>query len=215
MNIAVAIKQMGGSGLLLAAFAVFGGLALALTHGATAEKIREQERATLIGRLNEIVPAERYDNQPLQDAIQLRNAEVFGTEDAVTVYRARRDGKPVAAMLTTVAPDGYNGAIRLLVGVNFDGRLAGVRVVNHRETPGLGDKIELSRSNWVRRFTGLWLGSPPENRWKVRKDGGDFDQFAGATITPRAVVAAVKRTLEYAVVHRDELFAPATSAGAP
>ena len=80
---------------------------------------------------------------------------------------------------------------------------------------GLGDKIELSRSNWIRRFTGLWLGSPPENRWKVRKDGGDFDQFAGATITPRAVVAAVKRTLAYAVSHRDELFAPPTGAGAP
>lgn len=209
------VRQMGGSSGLLALFAVIGGGALALTHAGTEQRIREQEQATLIGRLNEIVPAARYDNNPLQDTLQRRDPAVFGSDQAMTVYRARRDGKPVALLLTTVAPNGYSGAIRMLVGVNADGRLAGVRVVQHRETPGLGDKIELSRSPWIRVFTGLSLDNPPAAAWKVRKDGGQFDQFAGATITPRAVVAAVHRTLDYAVTHMDALFAlPAAQANA-
>lgn len=201
------LRQMGGSSGLLALFAVIGGGALALTHAGTAERIREQEQATLIGRLNEIVPEARYDNALLKDTTQVQSREVFGTDEAMTVYRARRGNKPVALLLTTVAPNGYSGAIRLLVGVNADGRLAGVRVVQHRETPGLGDKIELSRSAWIRVFTGLSLDNPPAAAWKVRKDGGQFDQFAGATITPRAVVAAVRRTLDYAVTNLDALFA--------
>ena len=201
------LRQMGGSSGLLALFAVIGGGALALTHSGTAERIRQQEQATLIGRLNEIVPEARYDNALLKDTTQVRSREVFGTDEAMTVYRARRGNKPVALLLTTVAPNGYSGPIRLLVGVNADGRLAGVRVVQHRETPGLGDKIELSRSAWIRVFTGLSLDKPPAAAWKVRKDGGQFDQFAGATITPRAVVAAVRRTLDYAVTNMDALFA--------
>ena len=203
------LRQMGGSSGLLALFAVIGGGALALTHAGTADRIREQEQATLIGRLNEIVPEARYDNALLKDTTQVQAREVFGTDEAMTVYRARRGDKPVALLLTTVAPNGYSGAIRLLVGVNADGRLAGVRVVQHRETPGLGDKIELSRSAWIRVFTGLSLDNPPAAAWKVRKDGGQFDQFAGATITPRAVVAAVRRTLDYAVTNMDALFAAA------
>lgn len=201
------LRQMGGSSGLLALFAVIGGGALALTHSGTAERIRQQEQATLIGRLNEIVPEARYDNALLKDTTQVQSREVFGTDEAMTVYRARRGNKPVALLLTTVAPNGYSGPIRLLVGVNADGRLAGVRVVQHRETPGLGDKIELSRSAWIRVFTGLSLDKPPAAAWKVRKDGGQFDQFAGATITPRAVVAAVRRTLDYAVTNMDALFA--------
>ena len=203
------LRQMGGSSGLLALFAVIGGGALALTHAGTADRIREQEQATLIGRLNKIVPEARYDNALLKDTTQVQSREIFGTDDAMTVYRARRGDRPVALLLTTVAPNGYSGAIRLLVGVNADGRLAGVRVVQHRETPGLGDKIELSRSAWIRVFTGLSLDNPPAAAWKVRKDGGQFDQFAGATITPRAVVAAVRRTLDYAVRNMDALFAAA------
>ena len=209
------LRQMGGSSGLLALFAVIGGGALALTHAGTADRIREQEQATLIGRLNEIVPEARYDNALLKDTTQVQSREVFGSDEAMTVYRARRGGKPVALLLTTVAPNGYSGAIRLLVGVNADGRLAGVRVVQHRETPGLGDKIELSRSAWIRVFTGLSLENPPAAAWKVRKDGGQFDQFAGATITPRAVVAAVRRTLDYAVTNMDALFAAAAPEQTP
>ena len=114
---------------------------------------------------------------------------------------------PVAVVLALIAPDGYGGPIKLLVGINADGSLAGVRVVNHHETPGLGDAIDTRRSNWILGFTGRSLGDPSPAQWAVRKDGGVFDQFTGATITPRAVVKAVKRALVYFEAHRDTLFA--------
>ena len=134
----------------------------------------------------------------------LRNA--LGTQQAVPVYRAFRNGEPVAALLTPVAPNGYSGEIRLLVGIYADGRVAGVRVLGHKETPGLGDAIEIERSDWITSFAGRSLGNPPLEDWKVKRDGGVFDQFTGATITPRAVVQAVRKTLLYFERHRDELF---------
>src|SRR5690606_4959952 len=120
---------------------------------------------------------------------------MLGTTQPVTVYRAFRGGEPVAALFNSVAPDGYSGEIRLLVGVRVDGSLSGVRVLSHKETPGLGDPIEVRHSDWITRFSGLSLENPPFERWKVRRDGGDFDQFTGATITPRAVVKATRNTL--------------------
>ena len=127
------------------------------------------------------------------------------------MYRARLRGEAVAVVLAPVAPGGYSGSIHLLVGIAPDGTLLGVRVTEHRETPGLGDAIEARKSDWIRRFTGRSLGDPPFERWRVRKDGGDFDQFTGATVTPRAVVGAVANVLVYFDRHRAELLAqPAT-----
>ena len=123
------------------------------------------------------------------------------------MYRARREGRPVAAVLTAVAPDGYNGAIRLLVGVRRDATVAGVRVVSHRETPGLGDFIEAEKSDWVAQFEDRSLGDPPAERWRVRRDGGAFEALTGATITPRAVVGAVRKALIYFRDRREALFA--------
>ena len=111
-----------------------------------------------------------------------------------------------AAVLTAVAPEGYGGGIRLLVAINYDGTLAGVRVLSHHETPGLGDKIEAERSDWILQFEGLSLENPAPRNWRVKKDGGRFDQFTGATITPRAVVAAVYDALVYFEAHREALF---------
>ena len=199
-------REMLRSGALLAGFAMIGGAALAAAHVLTEDRILEQQRQTLIGRLSEIVPPARYDNELLADTLQLRAPEALGRDRPVTVWRARRGGQPVAVLLETVAPDGYNGDIELLVGVNADGRLAGVRVLSHRETPGLGDKIELTRSDWILQFAGRSLDDPPAD-WRVRQDGGRIDQFAGATITPRAVLAAVRRTLVYAGNNMDALFA--------
>jgi electron transport complex protein RnfG len=113
----------------------------------------------------------------------------------------------VAAVFSVVARGGYAGDIELLVGVRADGRVAGVRVVEHHETPGLGDGIEADKSDWIRGFDGRSLGDPPREDWAVRRDGGDFDQFTGATITPRAVVEAVRDTLIYFEDHRDQVFA--------
>ena len=133
------------------------------------------------------------------------NAPELGHRSPQSAYLALKGGEPSALILPVTAPDGYSGAIHLLVGIFADGRLAGVRVLSHKETPGLGDKIELAKSDWVRSFEGKSLSDPGEDRWAVKKDRGDFDQFAGATITPRAVVKAVHGALRYFDTHRAQL----------
>jgi electron transport complex protein RnfG len=193
-------------GFLLGIFAIVGTGLVAMTHEATAERILQNEREALLKTLHQLVPPERHDNDLFADLTHVVAPEWLGTARPVPVYRARMDGQPVAAVLAPVAPDGYGGPIRLLVAVNRDGSLAGVRVLNHRETPGLGDKIEAERYDWIRQFAGLSLKRPVANRWTVRKDGGAFDQFTGATITPRAVVKGVRETLVYFEGHREQLF---------
>lgn len=203
------LRQIWISSAILAGFAVAGSALLGLTEGGTREQIAANEQAFLINSLNEVLPATEYDNDLLADTTQITDADALGTESPVTVYRARKEGRAVAALFTVTAPDGYSGDIRLLVGIRFDGSLSGVRAVNHRETPGLGDAIEVSRSDWILGLAGRSLSDPQEARWKVKKDGGEFDQFTGATITPRAVVQAVKKALLYFRTHRDALFASA------
>ena len=196
---------------ILLLFALVGTALVAFTYENTHERIAANERATLQRKLNRLIPPQAYDNILLEDTLQVRDAAVFGTEQAVTVYRARRDGAPVGLVMATTAPEGYSGSIRLLVGVNVDGTLSGVRVVAHRETPGLGDAIDEERSDWIRSFDGKSLEHPPQARWAVRKDGGDFDQFTGATITPRAVVKAVRQALLYYREHQQALFVVAAT----
>src|SRR6056297_1148089 len=199
-------RSMFRAAAILAGFAVIGALLVAITWQSTAERIAENERAFLLRSLADVLPEGGYDNAVHEDAIMVTEPELLGTDDPVTVYRARRDGQPVAAILTPVAPGGYSGPIRLLVGVLEDGTLSGVRVVAHRETPGLGDKIEVERDDWILDFTGRRLGQPPREQWAVRRDGGVFDQFTGATITARAVVSAVRDALIYFEANRNRLF---------
>ncbi|ABI56166.1 electron transport complex subunit RsxG [Alkalilimnicola ehrlichii MLHE-1] len=198
-NILLAAGILGG-------FAAAGTTLVVVTHEMTAERIAAEREATLLRRLQEVLPERLYDNALHEDTVAVPGAALGRPGEALTVYRARRAGEPVAAILTVVAPDGYNGRIRLLMGVKRDGTLTGVRVVQHQETPGLGDLIEADRSDWVRDFEGRSLGDPPVERWTVRRDGGDFDQFTGATVTPRAVVHAVRRGLEWFEAHRGEVF---------
>ncbi|RFA24595.1 electron transport complex subunit RsxG [Alkalilimnicola ehrlichii] len=196
---------------LLAGFASVGTGIVALVHHTTAPRIAENERQTLLARLHEVLPPAAYDNALEEDHLVLRAPGLGGTEP-VTVYRARYQGEPVAAIFSVPAPDGYGGPIRLLIGIDTDGRITGVRVLTHSETPGLGDAIEVQRSDWIEAFTGRSLNDPPPQRWRVRRDGGEFEQFTGATITPRAVVRAVYQTLVYFDTHREKLFtAPAAS----
>lgn len=195
------------SGMLLALIAAGGVALLAGVDRLTAERIRAQEVRVLRERLAQVLPPEVYDNDLRKDQVSVRDPAFFGHGDPVRVYRARRAGQPAAVIMQVTAPDGYNGDIRLLVGIYHDGQLSGVRVIRHRETPGLGDPIEARRSDWITRFAGRSLGDPPPGGWAVRRDGGEFDQFTGATVTPRAVVGAVRRALEYHQAHRDELFA--------
>ncbi len=204
------LRNMVISAALLALFAIVGTTLVASTHEATAERIAANEREALLRSLHAIVPPESHDNDIYFDVIQVTQPHLLGTTRPISVYRARKDGRPVAVVLTPVAPDGYSGDIKLLVGVKFDGTLAGVRVISHRETPGLGDRIEAERSSWIHQFAGLSVGNPPAEQWKVKKDSGVFDQFTGATITPRAVVNAVFNTLRYFEQHREALFAEPT-----
>lgn len=193
-------------GLLLAAFSIVATSIVSLTEANTRDRISENERQTLLAAINALVGDNDYDNDILTDTLLIPGVRKLGTKDFTNVYRARKGSIPVAAVFTSIAPNGYNGKIKLLVGVYYDGTLAGVRVIKHKETPGLGDKIEVKKADWILQFKGLSLNSPTESRWKVKKDGGDFDQFTGATITPRAIVTAVKKALQYFEKNRDDLF---------
>ncbi|MCK4951340.1 MAG: electron transport complex subunit RsxG, partial [Gammaproteobacteria bacterium] len=187
-------------------FAIVGTGLVAYTFENTEERIKLNEKNALLRSLHALIPPEKHDNDIFHDTLQVTMPAMLGTSDLVAVYRARKNGEPVAIALTAVAPNGYSGAIKLLIGILYDGTLAGVRIVTHHETPGLGDAIEETRSDWVLSFSGKSLENPNKAGWKVKKDGGVFDQFTGATITPRAVVKAVHKALLYYNQERDKLF---------
>jgi electron transport complex protein RnfG len=200
-------RQVLISGAFLWLFAVVGTTLVAVTEYSTSAAIVENERQLLLRNLHALLPRDRLDNDIATDTIELPAAPLLGTESNSVAYRARRNGEPVAIVFNSIAPDGYSGSIHLLVGVYVDGSLAGVRVVKHAETPGLGDAIELRKSDWITGFDGKSLDNPESAGWRVKRDGGEFDQFTGATITPRAVVRAVQNTLLYYRGNTDMLFA--------
>jgi len=176
-----------------------------LVHRMTESRIAESEHERGNALLRSALGGIEADNDLLDDVIYVRDPDLLGTTAALPVHRARSHGRPVAALFESVAPDGYMGAIRLLIGIGTDGRVLGVRALSHHETAGLGDRIDLRRSNWILSFEGRSLTNPAEPGWRVRKDGGEFDEFTGATVTPRAVVSAVHNTLLYFSMHRDEI----------
>ncbi len=191
---------------LLIIFAVAGAALVGLTFEQTKEDIEHNEKLTLLKKLNNIVPAEAYDNDLLVDTITIKADRLLGTKENTLAYRARKNNQNVAVVLSSIAPGGYNGPIHMLVGVYEDGRLAGVRVVKHRETPGLGDVVSITHSNWILGFDNKSLSNPDDKYWKVKRDGGKFDQFTGATITPRAVVKAIHDALLYFQKNQTMLF---------
>jgi electron transport complex protein RnfG len=194
------------SGAFLWLFAVAGTTLVAVTEFTTADAIVENERQVLLRNLYALLPPGRLDNDIASDTLALPAAPLLGTESTVIAYRARMQSEPVAVIFNSIAPDGYNGKIHLLVGVNVDGSLAGVRVIKHAETPGLGDGIEIRKSPWIKSFDGRSLDNPDTSGWRVKRDGGEFDQLTGATITPRAIVSAVRNTLLYYRQNADMIF---------
>ncbi len=194
------------SGLFLWIFAVAGTSLVAVTENLARESIIENERRVLLRNLHALLPADKLDNDIVEDTLLIPASALLGTEDASQVYRARYRGEPVAAIFNSIAPDGYSGKIHLLVGVYYDGSIAGVRALRHAETPGLGDGIEIQKSDWIRDFDAKSLGDPPLTQWLVKRDQGVYDQFTGATITPRAVVQAVKNTLLYYEQNAEVIF---------
>jgi electron transport complex protein RnfG len=188
-------------------FAVIGTAVLASTFFLTHDEIVKSEKAEKLKLITQIVPAELFDNDVIQDTISIPADPLLGNEDSTLAYRARLKGEPAAVVLEAVAPDGYSGKIALILAVRANGEVAGVRVVTHKETPGLGDYIELPKSPWIKGFDGKSRETYTDADWKVKKDGGKFDYMAGATITPRAVVKAVNKALQYFAANRDKLFA--------
>ncbi|MBS3953866.1 MAG: electron transport complex subunit RsxG [Methylomicrobium sp.] len=200
------------SAVALGAFSILGLGLVALISSATEDKIALNERQSLLQGLKQLVPENLYDNDIVADHILISDLNSH-LKTPSAIYRARKNGQPVAAVITAIAPDGYNGDIKLLVGILEDGTLSGVRVVGHKETPGLGDKIESSRSDWILSFSGKSLINLTDQEWAVKRDGGVFDQFAGATITPRAVVNRVKLTLQYFKQNKEKIFSLSETAG--
>lgn len=193
------LKSVRFNSIALAIFALVTALVLAVTNDLTYERIAQSEREAAERALLEIIPLERHDNDLLMDVqpVPEQYWAMLGLKKGGNIHIARDKGQPVAAIIPAVTPDGYSGSIAMIIGINFDGTIAGVRVVEHRETPGLGDKIDLKKSNWILSFNGKSLENPQRENWKVKKEGGEFDQFTGATITPRAVVSQVLKSLQY------------------
>jgi len=206
---------MRRSAIGLGLFAVITGGTIALTQAITEDRIKEQAARAEASALFEIIPEAAHDNDLLRDTVTLPASNRLPQPGPVQAWVARQDQKAVGFILPTVAPDGYSGSIRLLVGLNLQGEILGVRVTSHRETPGLGDRIETRKSDWIYSFDGKSLGNPPPREWNVKKNGGVFDQFTGATITPRAVVKAVQKTLVYFRENRDVILQRLTATPSP
>lgn len=189
------------AGLLLVVFTSVSIFFVSFTQDQTKDQIRYNEEQLLIKRLGELVDG--YDNKILDDKFS-KNINIHGIDQEVSIYPAKSNNKTFAYLVEHTYPNGYNGNIRLLTGVGTDNTLLGVRVITHKETPGLGDKIDTRKSSWIEQFAGLSLSSPLPSQWKVKSDGGTFDSFTGATITPRAIVTASYQVLEYFSQHEVE-----------
>jgi electron transport complex protein RnfG len=159
-----------------------------------------------LNSLSQVIPASIHDNNLVADAITMKNER----NKEITVYRAIKNGQ-VTGLAYEIFGSGYAGEMKLMLGMDTQGKVLGVRVLAHKETPGLGDKMEEKKGDWILRFAGLSLGNPPPDKWKVKKDGGQFDQFTGATITPRGVIDAIRRGLELFAAHKEQMMDIAAS----
>ncbi len=204
-------KHMFTSAYKLGLFMFVCIILLLATDHLTAPKIAYEHRQAMLKTFNQVLSPDLYNNIPLEDTLTLSDPKQFtqlGSEHPVTLYRARKDNQPAGLIFQIEARNGYSGHISLLMAVLPNGKISGVRVLEHRETPGLGDKIELQKSDWILSFNGQTIQAhqPNDPRWAVKKDGGDFDQFTGATITPRAVVGAVKKALLFIQQRGESLY---------
>lgn len=199
------INNIGRTTAMLTLFVVVAVALVAAVNGLTKQRIQSQIQQALLSQLAEVIPAGSFDNDLIASQSFICDATLG--QEPLAVYRARKNGDAVALAMTVFAPDSYSGTpIQLLVGILKDGSVSAVRVISHKETPGLGDAINLARSNWILGFAGQSLTNRQAADWAVKKDGGTFDQFTGATITPRAVVGAVYRALQYYAAHSEALF---------
>lgn len=203
------LKHARNTALTLMGFAALFTILLSVVYTQTLAPIAESEAQARMALFQQIVPPHLFDNALLNDTQALPVDPLLGNSQPIMANIARIQGVATAVIFEVTAHDGYSGDIKLLLAVEADGRLAGVRVLSHKETPGLGDYIDIAKDRWITLFDGLSLQAVPTLQWKVKKDGGQFDYRAGATITPRAVVGAVAKALAYVQQHHDSLFGPA------
>lgn len=196
------LSTMRRHGITLALFAALSTGLTSAVYLVTKSTISQQAELQQKALFDQVISPSIYNNQLVNDCYIVTNS-FLGIDTPHRLYIARKDGTPVAAVIETTAPDGYSGAIQLIVGADFNGNVLGARVVEHHETPGLGDKIELRISDWITHFSNQKIHGDNDARWEVKKDGGMFDQFTGATITPRAVVKSVKRAALYLQSNHD------------
>jgi Na+-translocating ferredoxin:NAD+ oxidoreductase subunit G len=207
------IAGVAKRGVTLAAIAAICAALVAATYRLTVERIAANEQAFLERSLTPALAGVAFDGSIGESKVVIESPHALPGDDAAVIYRVYLAGAPAAALFAVTANGGYAGPIRILVGIDAGGRVTGVRILEHRETPGLGDGIDASRSDWVYQFDGRLLGDPPAAAWQLQVDGGDFDQLTGASVTSRAVVKAVRETLIYFVAHREEIFSMPATAG--
>lgn len=198
-------KIIQKNGLILGGFALVTTSVIALTFSFTHERIEQAKERQLLNTLNQVVDTSLHDNQLHLDCIIVEPNDLLGNKSQ-RVFRSRLGASNTALIIETTAPDGYSGAIDLVVAINDQNTVLGARVIEHKETPGLGDKIELRVSDWILSFTNIKYENEFANRWQVKKDGGQFDQFTGATITPRSVVNAIRNAAMYGQENLETLF---------
>ncbi len=195
------------SGITLAVIAAICTSLVATTHHFTVDRIAANDKALLEQSLHPALSDIFYDSGVSESLLVLSAPHALPGSEEALIYRVYAQDEPVAALFVVTARDGFSGPIRILVGVDVAGIVTGVRILRHRETPGLGDKIVVSRSDWVHQFAGRSIGDPAVTEWAIRRDGGQFDQLTGASVTPRAVLKAMRDTLIYFDAHKEEIFA--------
>lgn len=201
------IKHAGKTALTLIAFALVFTALLAYIFQVTKVPIEKSEAAARLALFRQIVPASMHNNNILKDTLSIAPNDMLGNKQPSIANRARINNAPAAIILEAIAHDGYSGDIKLLIAIKYDGEISGVRVLTHKETPGLGDYIDIAKNDWIKLFDAESLTKTSDEHWSVKKDGGQFDYMAGATITPRAVVKAVHKALKYFEANKQALFA--------
>jgi electron transport complex protein RnfG len=201
------LKKISSTAAAMIIFSLLASTALSISYFVTKTPIEESDARAKRIFLNQVIPSNLYDNNLVKDTISVEPNPLIGNKKNIDIYRAKKNNQVIAVIIETIAPDGYSGEIKTLVGVGQEDKILGVRVITHKETPGLGDYIEIEKSQWIKNFDLKSLDKMTEKEWAVKKDGGDFDYVSGATITPRAVIKSTYKSLLYAKENKKRLFA--------
>ena len=200
------LKKISTTAAAMIIFSLAASTALSVFYFITKSPIDESDARAKRIFLNQVIPADLYDNNLVKDTISVEPSPLLGNKKNIDVYRAKKNNQVIAVIIEAVAPDGYSGEIKTLVGIDQEDKILGVRVITHKETPGLGDYIEIDKSQWIKNFDLKSLDKVSEKQWAVKKDGGDFDYVSGATITPRAVIKSTYKSLLYVKENKKRLF---------